>query len=93
MLLQSILARPDKLALAALVLQVVYEVPGEGDLLAGDKVAVLAVLGVPLQVPLEVGLVRRTEPAELAVVPPLVGIVDVLQVVGGGVRPDRINPF
>ena len=69
----------------------VYEVPGEGDLLAGDKVAVLAVLGVPLQVPLQVGLVGRTEPAELAVVPPLVGLVHVLQVVGGGVGPDRTN--
>ena len=73
---------------AYLVLEVVDEVPGEGDLLAGDKVAVLAVLGVALQVALQVRLVGRPEPAELAVVPPLVRLVHVPQVVGRGVSPD-----
>ena len=85
--LQPLCATADKLALSALVLEVVDEVPGEGDLLAGDEVTVLAVLGVSLQVLLQVGPVGRPEPAVLAVVPPLVGVVDVLQIVGRGVGP------
>ena len=94
--LQPLCATADKLALSALVLEVVDEVPGEGDLLAGDEVTVLAVLGVSLQVLLQVGPVGRPEPAVLAVVPPLVGVVDVLQIVGRGVGPDwemRLKKF